>query len=180
MDITNIGATPVSPLANTATQGRAPTAPVSRDTLAVGVGGNTGGERQQEVSSPVVGREGVGAANWERAQAAEVKAKQQREQRQAETEKAVPRSPQEAAEQQKKAEEETRRKLQEGVKDLNQFVKPYNTSLAFSVDEESGRLVVKVTDDETKEVIRQIPSEEALELAKALDKLKGLLIHQKA
>jgi flagellar protein FlaG len=180
MDITSIGATPVPPLANTTTQGRAPTAPVSRDTLAVGVGGNSDGGRQQEVASPpVVGREEASAAAWERAQAAEVKVRQQKEQ-QAEAKEVVPRSPQEAAEQQKKAEEETRRKLQEGVKELNSFVKPYNTSLAFSVDEESGELVVKVTDNDTKEVIRQIPSEEALELAKALDKLKGLLIHQKA
>jgi flagellar protein FlaG len=179
MDITSIGATPVPPPTNTAAQGRAPTAPVSRDTLAPGAPGNAGGERQQEASPPVVGRERDSAADWERAEATEVKVRQQKEQR-AKAEAVVPRSPQEAAEQQKQAEEETRQKVREGVKELNQFIKPYNTSLAFSVDEESGRIVVKVTDDETKEVIRQMPSEEALELAKALDKLKGLLIYQKA
>jgi flagellar protein FlaG len=179
MDITSIGAVPVTPLANSATQGRAPTAPVSRETLAVGVGGNADGARQQEVSPPVVGREQASASDWERSQAIEVPARQAKEQKVA-AEEVVPRSPQEAAEQQKKSEEETRRKVQEGVRNLNEFVKPYNTSLSFSVDEESGRLVVKVTDDETKEVIRQLPSEEALALAKALDKLKGLLIHQKA
>jgi flagellar protein FlaG len=40
--------------------------------------------------------------------------------------------------------------------------------------------VVKVTDTETDKVIKQIPSKEALELAKALDKLRGLLVKQEA
>jgi len=40
--------------------------------------------------------------------------------------------------------------------------------------------VVRVLDDATKEVIRQIPSEEALEIAKALDKLQGVLLRQEA
>jgi len=40
--------------------------------------------------------------------------------------------------------------------------------------------VVKVVDKETKEVIRQMPSKEVVELAKALDKLQGLMIKQTA
>lgn len=179
MDISTIGAAPVTPLANAAPQGRAPTAPVSRETLATGVGGNADGARQPEASPPVVGREQAGAANWERSQAAEVKDRQAKDQKVA-AENVVPRSPQEVAEQEKAAKETMRRKLQEGIKELNAFVKPYNTALGFSVDEESGKMVVKVTDNDTKEVIRQFPSEEALAITRALDKLKGLLIHQKA
>jgi flagellar protein FlaG len=41
-------------------------------------------------------------------------------------------------------------------------------------------MVVKVIDRETQDVIRQIPSQEMLDLAQALDKLQGLLIKQKA
>jgi flagellar protein FlaG len=77
-------------------------------------------------------------------------------------------------------EETFRQNLQESVEELNEFVLPYNTSLRFSIEEELGTVVVKVTDKETREVIKQIPSEEAVELAKALDKLKGLLIQQQA
>jgi flagellar protein FlaG len=77
-------------------------------------------------------------------------------------------------------EETFRQKLQESVEELNEFVLPYNTSLRFSIEEEMGTVIVKVTDRETREVIKQIPSEEAVELAKALDKLKGLLIQQQA
>ena len=40
--------------------------------------------------------------------------------------------------------------------------------------------MVKVIDRETEDIIRQIPSQEMLDLAKALDKLQGLLIRQKA
>lgn len=76
-------------------------------------------------------------------------------------------------------EQDKRQNLQDSVEALNEFIKPQNTSLAFSIDDENGTVVVKVTDKETKEVIKQFPSEEALELAKALDKLKGLLVQQK-
>ena len=39
---------------------------------------------------------------------------------------------------------------------------------------------MKVVDASTDEVIRQIPSEEIISIAKALDKLQGLLVEQKA
>jgi flagellar protein FlaG len=40
--------------------------------------------------------------------------------------------------------------------------------------------VVKVIDTETKQVLRQLPSEESLEIAKNLNSMKGLLINSKA
>lgn len=70
--------------------------------------------------------------------------------------------------------------LDQAVKAVNDFVQPFNNALNFSVDQESQTTVVKVIDQNTKEVIRQIPSEEMLALAKALDTMKGLLIQQKA
>ncbi|MBI4741810.1 MAG: flagellar protein FlaG [Betaproteobacteria bacterium] len=70
--------------------------------------------------------------------------------------------------------------LDQAVKAVSDFIKQANNSLAFSVDEDSGTTIVKVIDNDTKEVIKQIPSEEMLAIAKALDSIKGLLIHQKA
>lgn len=84
------------------------------------------------------------------------------------------------AEQGKDSAQGQRQNLQSSIDALNEFIKPQNTSLEFSIDDDSGTVVVKVMDKETKEVIKQFPSEEALELAKALDKLKGLLVQQKA
>ena len=71
-------------------------------------------------------------------------------------------------------------KLADVVKHLNDYVQSIQSDLQFSVDEDSGRTVVKVVDTQTKEVIRQFPSEEALNLAKTLPKGEGLLIRAKA
>jgi flagellar protein FlaG len=53
-------------------------------------------------------------------------------------------------------------------------------TLEFSVDDDSKKIVVKLIDQSTKEVLRQIPSAEALEMAKSIDRLQGRLIHQTA
>lgn len=66
------------------------------------------------------------------------------------------------------------------VKDLNAALQGINVGLEFSQDEESGRTIIKVIDRETKETLRQFPSEEALAISRTLDKLKGVLIRQSA
>lgn len=53
-------------------------------------------------------------------------------------------------------------------------------SLQFSIDGSSGEVVARVTDSKTGELIRQIPSKEALAIAQDLDQLKGLLLRQQA
>lgn len=70
--------------------------------------------------------------------------------------------------------------LNHAVQAVSDFIQPINSSLQFSVDEDSGKTVVKVIDTDTQKVLHQIPSKEMLELAKALDTMKGLLIKQKA
>jgi flagellar protein FlaG len=54
------------------------------------------------------------------------------------------------------------------------------SSLEFSVDTDTNRIVVKVVDNETRELVRQIPMEEMLVLAKAMNQLQGLLLRTKA
>lgn len=70
--------------------------------------------------------------------------------------------------------------LERALDDVRRVVEPMARNLLFTIDEDTGRTVVKVIDSATDEVIRQIPSEEILSIAKALDKLKGLLIQQEA
>lgn len=70
--------------------------------------------------------------------------------------------------------------LKGAVDKISRFVAATNTDIQFSLDETSEMTVVRVIDRETKEVIRQIPSEEALQIAATLDKLQGLLVKQKA
>ncbi|MBP6421262.1 MAG: flagellar protein FlaG [Propionivibrio sp.] len=70
--------------------------------------------------------------------------------------------------------------LQDAVKRLSEFVSQSSSEINFSIDEESGINIVKVTDSKTNEVIRQFPSEEVIAIARALDKLQGLFIKDKA
>ncbi|HEU4372950.1 MAG TPA: flagellar protein FlaG [Telluria sp.] len=66
------------------------------------------------------------------------------------------------------------------LKSINQVLQDRSQDLEFSVDADSTRTIVKVVDKNTQEVIRQMPTQEALEIAKALDRLQSLLIKQQA
>jgi flagellar protein FlaG len=81
-------------------------------------------------------------------------------------------------------EKELEQAVEESVEKINDFISPYVTALQFSVDKEAGKFVVKVMDTETKEVIKQFPSDKILAIAKALseamEKPEGLLVEQEA
>jgi flagellar protein FlaG len=57
----------------------------------------------------------------------------------------------------------------EAAEKLQSYADRLDRNLEFSVDDSSGRTVVTVRDGSTEEVIRQIPSEEALRLANDVD-----------
>ncbi|MCK6405487.1 MAG: flagellar protein FlaG [Rhodocyclaceae bacterium] len=79
--------------------------------------------------------------------------------------------------QQKKASDPT--DVRQAVERVSEFVAQTGAEISFSVDEASGLNVVKVIDKASKEVIRQIPSEEMVAIAAALDKLQGLFVRDK-
>ena len=85
-----------------------------------------------------------------------------------------------AVTQQQKSGEPSRDQLNKAVSELNQSPRIKSQNLQFSIDEDSKRTVVKVIDQETKEVLRQIPTKEALEIAKSFELAKGQLIDQSA
>lgn len=76
--------------------------------------------------------------------------------------------------------EASRQQVEDAVKSVNEFLKPINDSIQFSIDDDTGISIIKVIDIATKDVIRQFPSEEMLSIAKAIDQMKGLLVQQKA
>jgi flagellar protein FlaG len=76
---------------------------------------------------------------------------------------------QEAIEQVKKEEEQ--KAVEDVASKLQEFVNLSDKKLQFSVDDKSGRHVVTVTDKLSGDVIRQIPSEEVLRLARNLSEL---------
>ena len=66
------------------------------------------------------------------------------------------------------------------MEEVRNAITPVAQDLLFSIDEDTGKTIVKVVDASTDEVIRQIPSEEIITIAQALDNLQGLLLQQKA
>lgn len=55
-----------------------------------------------------------------------------------------------------------------------------DSRLKIEVDDEAERVIVKVVDQDSGKVIRQIPPEELLQLEKYLSSAKGLLLHEQA
>ena len=70
--------------------------------------------------------------------------------------------------------------LKSVLAEVQKAVTPVAQSLQFTIDQDTGKTVVKVMDTETNKVLRQFPTEEVLAMAKSLDKLQGLLLNQKA
>ena len=77
-------------------------------------------------------------------------------------------------------EQPTREQVDLAVRKINEGMAATLQSLEFAIDDESKEIVVKIIDQGTREVVRQIPSVEALEIAKSIDKMRGLLISQTA
>ncbi|WP_432697709.1 flagellar protein FlaG [Marinobacterium sp. YM272] len=77
--------------------------------------------------------------------------------------------------------------VQEAVEKFAQFMETVSSSLKISVDDDLSRVVLKVINTENDETIRQIPSEEVLELMKRMRDIseeffgdtKGLLVESK-
>jgi flagellar protein FlaG len=70
--------------------------------------------------------------------------------------------------------------LRQVVAAANRAVKSLQNSVQFSLDSQSGEAIVRVVDTETGQLIRQIPTEEVLDLRRALDHIAGLLIKRTA
>ncbi len=85
---------------------------------------------------------------------------------------AVPEPPQ----QQSKPEQ-----LQKAVESLKQLIETKAPNkLSFSIDDSTGKAIVRITDAQTGEMIRQIPSEEMLEIARSIHMMQGTLLQQEA
>ncbi|MBK5416561.1 flagellar protein FlaG [Pseudomonas sp. TH31] len=71
-------------------------------------------------------------------------------------------------------------KLKTAVQEIEKFVQSVQRNLEFSIDETSGKVIVKVIASESGEVIRQIPSAEAMKLAESLHNASNVLFDAKA
>lgn len=74
----------------------------------------------------------------------------------------------------------TEAELHQAVANLQQRARTVAPSLQFSIDRDTSRIVIRVTDSSTQEVIRQFPPDEILRMDKELDRMLGMLLNKKA
>ena len=70
--------------------------------------------------------------------------------------------------------------LNSAIAEMKRYVQSVQRNLQFEVDEESNRTIVRVVDSQTGDVVRQIPAEEFLQMAKRMEELDGLLMSEHA
>lgn len=68
----------------------------------------------------------------------------------------------------------------DAIEKSNRGLQMSNSSLQFSVHEGTKEIMVKVIDNVTKEVIREIPSEKILDMVAAMLERTGLFVDKKA
>ena len=78
------------------------------------------------------------------------------------------------------AAQQDKQQVADAVKNVRDFLQMVRRSLKFTIDEDSGRVVVQIMDLDNNEMIRQIPGENILMIAKELDRFKGLFIEEQA
>ena len=68
--------------------------------------------------------------------------------------------------------------VNEAIEKLKHAGEIFNRRLDFRVDEETNRVVVKVVDTTTDKVIKEIPSEQLLQLAAKIQEMIGILVDE--
>lgn len=80
---------------------------------------------------------------------------------------------------QKEQKEVGKEQVQEVVQALNDFLSPTYTALKFTMHDKLGEYYVQVIDEETEEVIREVPPKKMLDLYAAMAERLGIIIDEK-
>jgi len=76
--------------------------------------------------------------------------------------------------------QEVRNTAEMAMKDIQHFISSQARTVRISKDDHSGHMVVQLVDPNTGEVIRTLPSEELLRLARSFEILGSKMVHQVA
>lgn len=68
--------------------------------------------------------------------------------------------------------------LREELESANQQLSTTGLTMSLGVDQESGRIVVTLIDQKTKNTVLQIPSDTALNLDRRLEQLTGIILNR--
>ena len=80
----------------------------------------------------------------------------------------------------KESSQEIRDAAETAMKDIQHFISSQARSVRISKDETSGHMIVQLVDPDSGEVIRTLPSEELLRLARSFEMLGNKMVHQVA
>lgn len=69
--------------------------------------------------------------------------------------------------------------IKSAISQANGKLKAHRTRCEFSYHEETKRVSIKVVDNETQEVIREIPPEETLDMVQRMWELAGMIVDEK-
>lgn len=72
------------------------------------------------------------------------------------------------------------RTVQKLAAELGTALNRLEGDFSVSVDRDSGTMVVRITDQATGEVVRQIPSKELLEADRSMERIVGLIVDDQA
>ena len=70
--------------------------------------------------------------------------------------------------------------IRKAVGKANEAMEYHNRSMKFSIHEKTNEIMVKIIDNETKEVIREIPPEKMQDMFASMLELAGLLVDEKS
>lgn len=66
------------------------------------------------------------------------------------------------------------------ISEVNHKFKLTNKEFSYDIHEKTNRITVKIKDAETGDIIKEIPSEESLDLAAKIKEMAGLLVDEKS
>jgi flagellar protein FlaG len=88
------------------------------------------------------------------------------------------RKPESLRENEEYSEQELEDEVRESVKDINEIVDKVKEGLSFQIHEDTEKMMVKVVDLNTDEVIKELPPEEMLDLQARIHEMVGILIDE--
>lgn len=74
--------------------------------------------------------------------------------------------------------QEALKEIDDAIAKLNEVLATKDHSIRFRRDETLNRSIITVVNDDTGEVVRQLPTDEMLQVARNIENLKGVLVKE--
>lgn len=121
---------------------------------------------------------GSESAGSQQQQAAGVKQSQQQQAAAKQLQQASAKQSQQQAAQTKQTQQQSEQ-LKKAITEMNKKINNSNEEAVFGVHEDTNRIMIKIMDKETKEVIKEFPPEKTLDMIAKIWEMAGILVDQK-